>query len=559
VYRPRAADAPALILLRLIPKSHATSQFAALNLRLEELAREVQRRRRAEEQAVEQREWLRVTLASIGDAVLATDAEGRVTFLNPVAEKLTGWTQAEAVTRPLAEVFRIVNEETREPTESPVDRVLREGKVAGLANHTVLIARDGTETPIDDCAAPIRRAGDPLAGAVLVFHAITERRNLERELTRQNARLVEADKRKDEFLALLGHELRNPLAPIRNALQIMELRGDDAAASGRARVMIDRQTTHLTRLVDELLDASRIARGKVTLSVERLDLAALVRTTAEDHRAGAEAAGLSAEVVTPPDPVWVCGDLARLTQIVTNLFSNSVKFTERGGRVAVRLDTQSGEAVLSVSDTGVGVDPTHLPTLFQAFRQVDADPARTKGGLGLGLAVVKGLVELHCGRVEAASAGRGHGATFTVRLPLDATGPVPKSGTAPDASARPGGSRRVVIVEDQADAADSLREVLELLGFEAFVARSGPEGVELCRRLHPHAVVSDIGLPGMTGFEVARALRADPATATAILVAVSGYAQDEDRRKAREAGFDALLAKPACADELMGLIARPVA
>ncbi len=366
--------------------------------------------------------------------------------------------------------------------------------------------------------------------------------------------LREADRRKDEFLALLGHELRNPLAPIKNAVQILELKGGDPPTAARARAMIGRQVDHLTRLVDEILDASRIARGKVRLAVEPLDLAALVRTTVDDHRAEADPAGLAVEVVTPPDPVWVRGDPARLAQVVTNLWSNAIKFTERGGQVAVRLDSTGGEAVLTVSDTGVGIDRAHLPTLFQPFRQVDADAARTKGGLGLGLAVVKGLVELHGGRVEAASAGRGRGASFTTRLPLGTAEPGPASGSLTEGPAAEG--RRVVIVEDGADTAESLGELLELRGFLVALAATGPAGVELCRRLRPDAVVCDLGLPGMSGFDVARALRADPATARAVLVAVSGYAQEEDRRRAREAGFDDLLAKPADTRELVRLLCR---
>jgi PAS domain S-box-containing protein len=374
----------------------------------------------------------------------------------------------------------------------------------------------------------------------------------------ENARLYadlrEADRRKDEFLALLGHELRNPLAPIKNAVRILELKGDDPGAAERARAMIDRQATQLTHLVDELLDASRVARGKVRLWVEPLDLAALVRTAAGDHRHEAEAAGLSVELTVPPGPVRVRGDAARLTQVVTNLLHNAVKFTPKGGRVAVRLVVDGGEAVLSVADTGVGIAPADLPTLFQAFRQVDADPARTKGGLGLGLAVVKGLVELHGGRVAAESVGANRGATFTVRLPLD-TEPAP--GSAPAAGAVPaGGGRRLVIVEDNVDAAESLAELLKMKGFAVSVASSGPEGVELCLRERPDAVVCDIGLPGMTGFEVARALRADPATAGAVLVAVSGYAQEDDRQKALRAGFDALIPKPAEIDALARLLAQ---
>jgi PAS domain S-box-containing protein len=408
-----------------------------------------------------------------------------------------------------------------------------------------------TRRHLDDVTVRVAAALGDLAGAALGTAELYQHQS---ELRR---RAEEADSAKDEFLALLGHELRNPLAPLRNAVQILELKGDDPAVVARARGTIGRQVGQLTRLVDELLDASRIARGKVRLTVARLDLAGLVRTVVGDYRAEVEAAGLSVQVDTPGDPVWVQGDAARLAQVATNLLNNAVKFTPAGGRVTVRVETSANEAVLSVSDTGMGIAADALPTLFQPFRQVNADPARTKGGLGLGLAVVKGLVELHGGRSAATSEGPGRGSTFSVRLPLDrAAAPEPREAPKEQPPAA-GTARRVLIVEDQADTAESLRELLELKGFDVSVASTGPDGVVLARRVVPDAIVCDIGLPGMTGFDVARALRADPATASAVLVAVSGYAQQEDRRKARDAGFDALLAKPADTDELVRLLTRP--
>jgi PAS domain S-box-containing protein len=420
------------------------------------------------------------------------------------------------------------------------------GAVAGT-----LVFYYRTRRTFDDVTVRVGCALADLAGAALGSAELYRR---ERDSRR---RAEEADRAKDEFLALLGHELRNPIAPIKNALQILTLKGNDPTAVSRAGAIIDRQATHLTRLVDELLDASRVTRGKVRLTVERLDLAALVRTAVEDHRAGVEKAGLTLAVDVPPAPVRVRGDPARLTQVVTNLLANAAKFTPAGGHVRVALGTAEGAAVLTVSDTGVGLALADLPTLFRPFHQVNVEPARTKGGLGLGLAVVKGLVELHGGRVEGFSAGLGAGAAFTVRLPLDAA-PDPATAPAPAPAPRAaGGGRRVVIVEDVADTAESLAEVLQLKGFAVSIAATGPDGVALCRRERPDAVVCDLGLPGMTGFEVARALRGDPVVAGAVLVAVSGYAQDEDRRKARDAGFDALLAKPADTDELARLLIRP--
>jgi PAS domain S-box-containing protein len=401
----------------------------------------------------------------------------------------------------------------------------------------------------DDVTVRVAAALGDLAGAAL---GTAEMYQHQSELRR---RAEEADSAKDEFLALLGHELRNPLAPIRNAVQILDLKGHDPAVVARAREMIGRQVTQLTRLVEELLDASRITRGKVRLTLARLDFASLVKTVVADHRGEAEAVGLAVEVVIPGRPVWVRGDEARLAQAATNLLNNAVKFTPSGGRVTIRVESADG-ARLSVADTGVGIAPEALPILFQAFRQVDADPARTKGGLGLGLAVVRGLIELHGGRTRATSDGRGRGSTFEVWLPLDESAPATNAEPAPVPAPSASSPRRIVIVEDGVDAADSLRELLHLRGFEVSVAYTGPDGVELVRRVRPDAIVCDLGLPGMTGFEVVRTLRADPATAAAVMVAVSGYAQEDDRRKARDAGFDALLAKPADTDELVRLLTR---
>jgi CheY-like chemotaxis protein/two-component sensor histidine kinase len=353
---------------------------------------------------------------------------------------------------------------------------------------------------------------------------------------------------------MLAHELRNPLAPIRHGVQMLALSPGDPDVAAKARDVIDRQSAQMTRLVDELLDASRIARGKVTLRRERLDLAALARAVAEDHRAGLEAAGLTVAVeAAAAPPVWVDGDAARVTQILGNLLHNAQKFTDAGGRVTVRVRREGGVAALSVEDTGIGIDPAALPRLFEEFSQVDATIERSKGGLGLGLAVVRGLAGLHGGAVEAASAGPGKGAAFTVRLPLAGDEAAGEAAPVPQQAAHrvPGQARRrVLVVEDGEDAAESLRTLLGLRGFDVAVARSGPEGVEAAGRLRPDAVVCDLGLPGMSGFEVARALRADPATASTLLICLSGYAQEEDRRKAREAGFDAHLAKGGDAGEL---------
>jgi PAS domain S-box-containing protein len=358
--------------------------------------------------------------------------------------------------------------------------------------------------------------------------------------------LKEADRRKDAFLAMLAHELRNPLAPVRSAVEVLNRVGPAAPAAGQAREMIERQVGHMARLIDDLLDVSRISRGKVLLREEPLDLARLVRAAVEDHRPLLKTAGLELTVEFPEGPLPLSGDPTRLAQVVGNLLHNAAKFTDAGGRVQVRLaaETDGRTATLSVRDSGIGMAAEILAQLFEPFSQADRSLDRSRGGLGLGLALVKGLVELHGGTIRAASAGLGRGSEFTVRLPLnpDLSLPAPANGPA---AALAGNALHVLIVEDNRDTAESLRLLLELQGYEVDVAFTGGAALESARRLRPDLVLCDIGLPGgMDGYEVARALRADPPRVPLHLIALSGYGQEEDQRRARQAGFDRHLTKP---------------
>jgi len=496
----------------------------------------------------EEKERFRTTLSSIGDAVIVTDVRGRITLMNASASSLLGWDDS-ALGRPLDDVFRIENEATREPVESPVRQVLREGKVAGLANHTVLVRRDGTAVPIDDSGAPIRDAAGALVGVVLVFRDIRERREAERDLERSAQRLREQDQRKDAFLGILSHELRNPLAPILTAVAILQQVDPASPQARRAREIIDRQVTQLTRLVDDLLDVSRITEGKVRLNRERVSLGDVVRATVDDHQAQFAAKGIALAAELPAQPVWVDADPTRLVQVIGNLLENALKFTNSGGHVAVRLERGDGKAVLRVRDDGAGMDAETLAKIFQPFMQADTTLARTQGGLGLGLAVVKSLVELHGGSVEARSSGVGRGAELAVSLPRAA---------APDATAAGGlggasGPRKVLVIEDNEDAATTLRDLLELRGHQVALARDGRSGVAAALADPPDVVLCDVGLPGVDGYEVAKRLRA--AESSAALVALTGYATPEDAVRAREAGFDAHLAKPPDLERLAELLA----
>ena len=374
--------------------------------------------------------------------------------------------------------------------------------------------------------------------------------------TAENARLLEesrrtaealrqADRRKDEFLAMLAHELRNPLAPVRNAVEILRLARLDAVAVSKARAIIDRQVSHMARLIDDLLDVARIARGKVRLRTERCDLAAVARQTAEDYRPTLTAAGLTLEVDAPDRPLPVTGDPTRLAQVVGNLLHNASKFTPRGGRVDIRAAAAVGSAVITVQDTGAGMDADVLSRLFEPFGQADQSPDRSSGGLGLGLALAKGLIELHNGTVAAESAGPGQGSTFTLRLPLAGPAAAARERPATAAPSREGEQLHVLVIEDNRDAAESLQMLLTLLGHDVQVAFDGRAGLTAAAVSRPDVLVSDLGLPGeLDGYAVARAVRADPTLAPTYLIALSGYGQDDDRRQAQQAGFDLHLIKP---------------
>ncbi|WP_437806330.1 hybrid sensor histidine kinase/response regulator [Sorangium sp. So ce1078] len=378
------------------------------------------------------------------------------------------------------------------------------------------------------------------------------------ELRQAQEALREADRRKDDFLAMLAHELRNPLAPLLNAVELIKVAGPATPVIDRARTIMDRQIGHMSRLVDDLLDISRISRGKITLSIERLDLVELARATALDYRSLLDARGVRFELALPPAPVWLHGDPTRLAQAIGNLLQNANKFTDDGGSVRLSLAPHPARGVVSVevADTGIGMDPAVLGRIFEPFAQADQSLARSRGGLGLGLALVKGVVELHGGSVRAASGGLGRGAAITITLPLSAAASraadARRSAAVPSAS-----SRRILIIEDNVDAADSLRMLLERRGHAVAVAHSGADGVAAARIAPPDVILCDIGLPGaMNGYGVARVLRAESAMRKTLLVALTGYGQDDDRKLAHAAGFDAHLTKPVAQAMLERLLAE---
>lgn len=355
----------------------------------------------------------------------------------------------------------------------------------------------------------------------------------------------EADRRKDEFLAMLAHELRNPLAPISNAVEIMRLRGPGQAELDWARDVIARQVQHLVRLVDDLLDVSRITRGKIRLKLEPIDLAAVVSNAVETSRPLIEGRRHRFVVDMPAEAIWVKADPARLAQVLANLLNNAAKYTEEGGSIRISVARDGGQAVVRVRDSGVGIPPEMLAGIFDLFTQVDRSLDRSQGGLGIGLTLVQRLVQMHGGSVEAQSDGPGHGSEFVVRLPMLTAFQPPRPAASPPAErASAAGHLRILVVDDNADAAVSLSMLLRLDGHEVHMVHSGPAALDAVRELRPDVVMLDIGLPEMDGYEVARRLRAEPGGADLSLVAVTGYGQDEDQRRCRAAGFDHHLVKP---------------
>ncbi len=364
-----------------------------------------------------------------------------------------------------------------------------------------------------------------------------------------NARLYhdiqEADRRKNEFLAMLAHELRNPLAPIRSAVQIMGIVSPDLPDLRWARNVIERQVQHMVRLVDDLLDLSRITRGKIKLQIEMVNVATVMERALETCRPVMDARHHELMVAYPSEPLWVQGDAARLAQILGNLLNNAAKYTEDRGQIWLTAAREGNEAVLRVRDSGIGIPPEMLSHIFDLFTQVDRSLDRSQGGLGIGLTLVRRLVELHQGSVQVVSAGPNQGSEFIVHLPLaQRVQPREPSANGKHNAPTPCPSCRILVVDDNVDAANSLAKLLQMSGHEVKVAYDGPTGIQTAKAMVPDLILLDIGLPGMDGFDVARHLRGEPALKNVPLVAVSGYAREEDRLRSQQAGFNSHLVKP---------------
>lgn len=541
------------------------------------IARDITEIKAAIRRVAAQEEWFRVTLGSISDAVVTADPGGRVTYLNATAAGLTGWDQDSAQGRPLSEIVRMVCEGNRKPVDDPVSAVLRNGKPSGpLRDPVLLVARNGVERPIEHNAAPIRNREGEIAGVVLVFRDVSERRSVEAE--RQVAamdrdRLLEAERIaraeaeranrvKDDFVAVVSHELRTPLNAILGWTEVL-LQGRPDQQTIRGLEVIRRNTQVQAQLIGDLLDISRVASGKLLLDVRSLDLVGVIEAAIETVQHAADTRGITIEKRLGSKAAVTIGDPARLQQVVWNLLSNAIKFTPPGGRIEVEMRRVGSRMEIAVSDNGMGIQPDMLDRIFDRFHQQDGPTTRRQGGLGLGLAIVRHLVELHGGEVWAQSNGIDHGATFTIALPIvvaDLTYTQP-------AEAGSGGvgpldrhtlqDIRVLVVEDEVDNRELIRRLLEAHGAQVVTAGTASEAMAQASDHRPHILVSDIGLPDVDGYELIRRIRRLQAEGLDNIpaVALTAFARSEDRARALRAGYQAHIAKPVEPAELVATVA----
>ncbi|MCA1607860.1 MAG: PAS domain S-box protein, partial [Acidobacteria bacterium] len=517
---------------------------------LDELERRVAERTKDLQQSEERH---RTLVEQIRDyAIFRTDIHGRATTWNEGVERVLGFTEEEFIGQDIVEsIF------TPEDIRSGVaEQELRIAAVRDSASDDRwMMKKDGTRFFAFGVTTAIRDETGKLIGFSKVMRDQTDRKRLEDELRQVAADLSEADRRKTEFLAMLAHELRSPLAPIRNAMQIFRLKGGEMPDFQPAVDMMQRQVGQMVRLIDDLLDVSRITRGKIELKKQRIELDSVIHHAVEAARPGCESAQHELTVSLADHPIYLDADPARIAQILGNLLNNACKFTEPGGKIDLSVTVDSGYAEIRIKDTGIGVGPEQLPVIFEMFVQADTSLERTQGGLGIGLTLVKRLAEMHGGSVEARSEGTGKGSVFIVRLPLATeSAESAVSRVLPDVAGR-SGVRRILVVDDNRDSADSLAMLLTLGGHNIVdIARDGIEAVEAAGRLKPDVVLLDIGLPKLNGYEAARRIRAQAGSNGVYLIALTGWGQDEDRRRSSEAGFDAHLVKPVDYEKLSKLL-----
>ena len=507
--------------------------------------------KRTEEALRRQVELNRYYLDTVQTVIVALDGEGRITMINRKGCETLGYTEDELQGRNWFDTCLPPADGT--DTLYPLFRRIMAGELEAVEYYENPIrCRDGQHRLIAWRNACLTDAAGTIVGTLSSGEDITERKRAE-ELLR------EADRRKDAFLATLAHELRNPLAPIRNAAEILRIKGLPDPTSRAARDMIERQLQHMVRLVDDLMDVSRITRGRLLLRRERLELGTVLEHAIEASRHHVQCAGHELNWGLPPQPIYLDADPLRLEQVFVNLLHNACKFTAAGGRIRVAAERDGTEfVVVKVTDTGIGIPPEHMPRMFEMFAQVGASPDQAQAGLGIGLSLSRGLVEMHGGSIEARSEGPGKGAELRVRLPIlseTPEAPPPLSDAADDL--KPAVAHRVLVVDDNPDVVESLALFLQVTGHEVETAHDGLEAVESAERYRPDLVLLDLGMPRLDGYAACRSIRGYPWGRNMVIVALTGWGQDDDRRKTEEAGFDGHLVKPVDPGTLQRLLADP--
>jgi PAS domain S-box-containing protein len=491
-------------------------------------------RKRTEESLRQTEETFRLLVESVQDyAIFMLTPEGYVASWNTGAQRMKGYESSEIIGRHFS-VFYPPEVAAQGKPDWELRAAIEHGRVE---DEGWRVRKDGSGFWANVVITALRGKEGRLVGFAKVTRDMTERRKIEA--------LEDANRQKDQFVAVLAHELRNPLAPIRRALHVLEQPQAPADASARALEIAARQVRHMARLLDDLLDVARLSQGKMDLRRDRIDVASIARAAVESVQPLLRDRGHEVLVDTPSEPVWIFADPARIEQVLTNLLTNAAKYTDPGGRIRVIVRHEGSNAVVRVLDTGIGIDPIMLPRIFDLFVQAERRLDRAAGGVGIGLTLVRKVVELHGGTVDALSAGPGMGSEFVVRLPaMDV--PAPRPAPRSESASASGEKRllRILVVDDNSDAADGLAMIFEMGGDDVRVAYDGETALAIAAQFRPEVVLLDIGMPGMDGYEVAGRLRRAPETRDAVLIAMTGWGQPQDKRRSAQAGFNRHIVKP---------------
>jgi PAS domain S-box-containing protein len=511
------------------------------------ITRDLTERRAAEEQLRQSEQRLRLMIEGVQDyALFMLDPEGRVTSWNVGAERLKGYSAAEIIGQHFSAFYTSEDVVAGKPARN-LEIALREGRVEDEGWRT---RKDRSLFWANVIITALYDKEGRHRGFVKITRDMTERQRV--------TELEIADRQKNNFLATLAHELRNPLAPIRSGLELLKMPGIDESTVGETRAMMERQLVHLVQLVDDLMDVSRIVTGKTELRRQLIDLSSIIEAAAEEVQPMLDARGHELMVTMPQKTIVVEGDLVRLSQVLSNLLSNAAKYSPKPSRIWLMAELHNGEAVLRVRDEGIGIDPELLSDIFNLFVQADSSLAHTEGGLGIGLTLSKRLVELHGGTITAASEGAGKGSEFVVRLPISEQAAAAPTRTVTNGALPPPQlARRILVVDDNVDAAITVATLLKAWGHTVQMAHNGPAALEAAKHFRPEIVLMDIGLPGMSGYEVAQHLRNDPTHEGVLITALTGYGQAEDKARSHAAGFNYHLTKPPDMGVLEALVTSP--